>query len=331
MGGEQLAYVATWLASARLVFGDRPKNTTWRRLAAAVDAASADRCYTAANLERYYGELLPQLSDKAQAAAAAAARDDAWNDVAIMERDTVLLHSLREAAEAEEAAASAEGREPRAVVGVVGESHVEGMLQLAASAAVSALPTGGVVLGADKLEALEPLMAESAVEGEGSTEARLAARACLEMVTAMRCNPEVVEDMQETLGDVMSTDEGAEAYAGAFWLYGEALPGCAAGPAGVPPEVADELRCAWPQGSDSDGLDALRAMRPAEGGAGFCRVATEYEGVAWAVPSAPPVVKAAMESEAATPEAPTEAPGEAPATPTQDAEAAVSPFQDVVV
>ena len=62
MGGEQLAYVATWLASARLVFGDRPKNTTWRRLAAAVDAASADRCYTAANLERYYGELLPQLS-----------------------------------------------------------------------------------------------------------------------------------------------------------------------------------------------------------------------------------------------------------------------------
>ena len=194
MGGEQLAYVTAWLSGAKLVFGDRPKKETWRRLMRVATASSADACFTAANIERYYEEILPQLSDAAREAATAALADDIWRDVAIVERDVVLLHSLREAAEAEEKAAAAEGRDPRPVVGVVGEAHVEGILRHAAATAVAGLPTGGVMLAADELEPLAPLVGDGG-DGDGGDsgmdgEEALVARACLEMVTAMRCNPE---------------------------------------------------------------------------------------------------------------------------------------------
>ena len=76
----------------------------------------------------------------------------------------------------------------------MGEAHVEGILRHAAATAVAGLPTGGVMLAADELEPLAPLVGDGG-DGDGGDsgmdgEEALVARACLEMVTAMRCNPE---------------------------------------------------------------------------------------------------------------------------------------------
>ena len=69
--------------------------------------------------------------------------------------------------------------------------------------------------------------------------------------------------------------------------YGAALPGCAAGPASLPPALADELRSAWPRGSDADGLEELRALRPGAGGPGYAQAPEDVGGARWAVPGPP--------------------------------------------
>jgi hypothetical protein len=90
---EQVAYVATLVTNAPLVYGDRPKATTFKRLfasatAAQLDAAFATQC--AANYDSLTGHE----------PAAEPAADDCFERYVLRERDAFLYHSLRSEAKA---------------------------------------------------------------------------------------------------------------------------------------------------------------------------------------------------------------------------------------
>ena len=55
--GEQLAYIAAFATGAKLIFGDRPKDITYRRLAALATSVQLDEAF-GIQCEEHYRELL---------------------------------------------------------------------------------------------------------------------------------------------------------------------------------------------------------------------------------------------------------------------------------
>lgn len=117
--GEQLAYVAALAVDADLVYGDRPKRTTFERLYCLTTLADLDQAFGLAAWYNYLEQLSDGPPDRGQVY-----RDSVFERIMIHERDAVLCDTLRRAAQS--AAATRPGS---CVVGVVGAAHVQGIRQ----------------------------------------------------------------------------------------------------------------------------------------------------------------------------------------------------------
>jgi hypothetical protein len=104
MYGEQLAAVAALTVGARLVYGDLPKDVTFRRLLHRCSAVELDRSFghrSAQNFASLLGQDIPSLPD------------DGAERVLMADRECALCHSI-------EAAAIGTAGSGRGVVAVVG-------------------------------------------------------------------------------------------------------------------------------------------------------------------------------------------------------------------
>jgi hypothetical protein len=109
-------YAAAFAVDARLVFGDRPKETTYRRLLSCPTLAELDETFGNQS-ERNYRLLLPE--DHPLAAVPPMPAHDKFEQICIHERDEILTHTIRlEASNAEGAGE---------VVAVLGADHVPGV------------------------------------------------------------------------------------------------------------------------------------------------------------------------------------------------------------
>ena len=114
-------YAAAFAVDARLVFGDRPKEVTYRRLVSTPTLAELDETF-ARQSARNYRLLLPESHEHATLPEPDASAD-AFERVCIEERDAVLAHTIYEEA-------TMEGLPPGEVVAVVGSDHLAGVERL---------------------------------------------------------------------------------------------------------------------------------------------------------------------------------------------------------
>ena len=231
---EQVALVAALVRNAPLVFGDRPKEVTFRRLfaesEAELDAAFGAQCASNFASLQAGGEAPPP------------AAPDAFERVVLRERDLVMFDSLR--AEARAAGAG------RSVVGILGSAHLAEVCRLFRE-------SGGFSDDVDHLLTSPPPPAG----------ARGVRRALLERLLCLRVPEEVVAEAEAALGAVPVEDQAdfmatRELYGSPRMLLAmlskEDLPSVAMGRGGT------DL---WAL------LQPLRDARPVNGGAGFSAAA----------------------------------------------------------
>jgi hypothetical protein len=111
---EHLAYVAAMSVEAGLVFGDRPKMVTYRRMLCCPSIADLDAAFGIQCWSNYHDLFSDTALEKTS--------DVLTEKILFQERDAVLLKSLHEA--------SVNAGEGHTIVGVVGASHVPGMTKL---------------------------------------------------------------------------------------------------------------------------------------------------------------------------------------------------------
>jgi hypothetical protein len=249
---EQVALVAALARNAPLVFGDRPKEATFRRLASAsaveLDAALGRQCV--ANFE----SLLPAPPIWHAQECDGRGGDDVFERVVLRERDAVLADSLR--AEARLAGAG------RAVVGVLGSAHLAEVGRLLAAAA------GGFADDVEHL--LEEPAEDPPTEG--------VRRALLERLLALRMPEEVAAEAQTALGALPPGEMAA--YSATMELYGSSRMLLAT----LSPQQLPTFACAAGGVDLWAALQPLRDARPSNGGCGFSEQALAVARAGYSVP-----------------------------------------------
>eukprot|EP00873_Tetraselmis_striata_P027661 jgi/Tetstr1/447925/TSEL_035233.t2 len=277
--GEQLAYIAAFAVGATLVYGDRSKDITYKRLLSIpsiedLDVAFADQ--SAANyLEMINGSPPPVTEYKV------------FTQVMMAEREAVLCSAMADAA-----AKSGPGS---CVVGVVGNAHMDGMQRMwhsgqwrpmldqalavpdvapAAPAAQASTASPSSSFFQDVVEEAPPTPSffqdveeeEEVCSKPSSSDATQPSagvkRALLECAVRLYCPPAVVADLQNVLGPVPPEEE--EAYSLTHELYGSPRMLMAVLPEELLPQVCAGLNTdMWQL------LAPLRALRPVNGGPGY--------------------------------------------------------------
>jgi hypothetical protein len=230
---EHLAYVSALSVDADLVFGDRPKLTTYQRMLfhptlADLDAAFGLQC--ASN----YHDLLSEdpLAKTSQ---------NLTGKILFEERDAVLLKSLHD----ESLKVGSDG----IVVGVVGSSHVPGMSRLWKEDSWQRISQDATDIPGRKAEDEEPK----------SFGVR---RALFDGVIRLTCRPDVSYDAAMTLGPPPAAS--MDAYELTSELYGSTRMLLATLDREQLKKVCSGWRCdPW------EFLEPLRNVRPSNGGPGY--------------------------------------------------------------
>lgn len=228
---EHLAYVAALSVGAGLMFGDRPKMVTYRRMLccpslADLDAAFAIQCWSNYH-DLFSGTALEKTSDVLT------------EKILFQERDAVMLKSLHEA--------SVNAGEGNTVVGVVGGSHVSGMEKLWDSNSWKDIATQA-----------------AQVPGPVNEDPRQFGirRALFDAVIRLTCRDDVSMDAAMTLGP--PPPEAMDAYELTSELYGTTRMLLATLPREKLEMVCSGWRCdPW------EFLEPVRNVRAANGGPGY--------------------------------------------------------------
>lgn len=228
---EHLAYVAALSVGAGLMFGDRPKMVTYRRMLccpslADLDAAFAIQCWSNYH-DLFSGTALEKTSDVLT------------EKILFQERDAVMLKSLHEA--------SVNAGEGNTVVGVVGGSHVSGMEKLWDSNSWKDIATQA-----------------AQVPGPVDEDPRQFGirRALFDAVIRLTCRDDVSMDAAMTLGP--PPPEAMDAYELTSELYGTTRMLLATLPREKLEMVCSGWRCdPW------EFLEPVRDVRAANGGPGY--------------------------------------------------------------
>ena len=237
---EVLVYAAAFAVGASVVYGDRPKAVTYRRLMASPTLAELDSTF-AKQSERNYRLLLP--NDHPIASKANERTHDCFERIIIDERDTVLASTIRECADKVE--------EGQKVVAVVGVDHVEGISR---------------IIG-DKVE--DQTAYEQAMKTPGGTPDALGVRIALtQRLMGLRCAPALVDDVMRTLNPDVGSLQGQDATD--FELVSEVYSSARMLMACVEDkEVLDAVIGGFKCDFSEDVLAPIRAVRPCNGGKGY--------------------------------------------------------------
>ena len=247
---EALVYAAAFAVEARLVFGDRPKEATYRRLVSTPTLRELDETFGNQSA-RNYRLLLPE-DDPKFVAPEIKPENDAFQRVCIDERDTILSHTIYEEAVAEGV--------PGAVVAVVGSDHLAGVEKRWEEMVNS----GGSSRASD--EEIEDLLQapETSQEHIGS---RLA---IMQRLLGLRCTESLVTDAFEALDQDMNKLQGDEiiAFNATAEIYG--APRMLLAAAGETDMEAFECAVGSAKGCDfMETLLPMRQVRPVNGGVGW--------------------------------------------------------------
>ncbi|GBF99338.1 hypothetical protein Rsub_11750 [Raphidocelis subcapitata] len=244
--GEQLAYVAALATGAKLAFGDRPKEITYKRLLALPSPAQLDDAY-AREVLRQYCEVLGD----APPPEAAYARD-AVDGIMMAEREAVMIAVASELA----AAGAAEGGGGVALV--VGSAHLPGIRALWESGEWRATVAAPAVASSPLLAAPPLGPAEASAPGAG------ARRGMLDALMLLSVPEEVLRDMDLYLPPVPEDQELERQYA--FELYSSQRMQLAT----LPPQLLERVVSGPAKGERFGGvLEPLRRLRPVNGGPGW--------------------------------------------------------------
>lgn len=257
---EALVYAATFAVDARLVFGDRPKETTYRRLVSCPTLSELDQTFGNQST-RNYRLLLPE--DHPEAAIPPPKEDDMFEKVCISERDTILAHTIRE-----EAAADGKSGE---VVAVVGADHLPGV-EKEWEAMVS---SGGATVGEEAMAEL--LRAPETVSDDIGV--RLA---IMQRLLGLRCTESLVADANAALDADLAALEGDDiiAFNASSEIYGSArmLLACC-----EDRKVFDAVVSGVEKSDFQKELQPMTDVRPSKGGAGWSEDALVWLRTAAAV------------------------------------------------
>jgi hypothetical protein len=240
---EVLVYAAAFTVGASVVFGDRPKAVTYKRLMKTPTLAELDGTF-AAQSERNYRLLLP--NEHPLAGKANARSYDFFERVIIDERNCVLASSIRECVDK---VAAGEG-----VVAVIGVDHIEGVSRIYKDKFASAEN--------------EAKAEEVSIVPEGVPDAPGVRIALAQRLMGLRCPPALVDDVMRTLStDVQSLSASDLAdFELVSEVYGSArmLMACV-----EDKEVLDAVIGGFKCDFSDVALEPLRAIRPSNGGRGY--------------------------------------------------------------
>ena len=247
---EALVYAAAFAVDARLVFGDRPKETTYRRLVSTPTLAELDQTF-ATQSARNYRLLLPE-NDPAFAVPRVSGENDAFQRVCIEERDTILAHTIYEEA-------CAEGI-PGTVVAVVGSDHLNGVTLRWREMVESS--------GESRASASE---IENLLTSPETTREHVGARlAIMQRLLGLRCTESLVADAFIALETDMNKLVGDEiiAFNATSEIYG--APRMLLAAAGEADQEAFDCAVGSAKNGDfRETLAPMRAVRPVNGGVGW--------------------------------------------------------------
>jgi hypothetical protein len=239
---EHLAYVAALSVDANLVFGDRPKMVTYRRMLCCPTLADLDAAFGIQCWSNYHDILSDTQLEKNS--------DVLTEKILFQERDAVLLKSLHDAS-IQVGGLNGEipdGQDQEAmVVGVVGSSHIPGMAKLWDTGSWT-----GIAAHATEIPAA--LDEDPRIFG--------IRRALFDAVIRMTCRGDVSMDAAMTLGP--PPPEAMDAYELTSELYGSTRMLLAT----LSKEQLEMVCSGW-NCSPWEFLEPLRRVRPSNGGQGY--------------------------------------------------------------
>uniref|UniRef100_A0A383WDL8 Uncharacterized protein n=1 Tax=Tetradesmus obliquus TaxID=3088 RepID=A0A383WDL8_TETOB len=264
--GEQLAYIAALASGSQLLFGDRPKDITYKRLFDCPSLAELDAAF-AAEVAAVHSANLLQLTqpDEQQAAVwqqqwqqhqQQLSQTCVWN-IMMREREAVMLGVIDQVCS--KGLEVPPGASQPTVALVVGSAHLPGLEELWNNASWQG------VVGPDGLSSSSsPVMQAPRVDHEAMQQPGAGAkRGLLEAVLQLSVPPEVLQDVQDVLPPV--PDEQAEAQQITYEIYSTFRMQLAA----LPEPLLQEVCGAVKGTSLQQLLQPLRAMRPVNGGPGW--------------------------------------------------------------
>lgn len=240
---EVLVYAAAFAVGASVVYGDRPKAVTYRRLMAAPTVQELDATF-AKQSERNYRLLLPE--DHPLAKKANERTHDCFERIIIDERDRVLASTIRECADKVDANGT--------VVAVVGVDHIQGVAKIYK----------------DKLETSknEAEVQEIMKTPEGTPDAPGVRIALAQRLMGLRCPPALVDDVMRTLSADVQALQGSDAsdfeFVSEVYSSARMLMACV-----EDKEVLDSVIGGFKCDFSKDVLGPIRAVRPSNGGKGY--------------------------------------------------------------
>lgn len=237
---EHLAYIAAFAVGADLVFGDRPKGITYKRMLHCPSLEDLDAAFALQSAANYHDLVAHMQVPKDLYSPSLTER------ILIQERDAVMLQSMHDA--------SVAAGDNSLVVGVVGSSHLGGMQQLWKGDAWRDVIENEKVLDV-------PVGATTSSEGETPAKSGVR-RALFDGVIRLTCRADVSTDISETLDP--PTGEALEAYLMTSEIYGSSRMLLATLNEDQLAEVCGGWRCdMW------EVLQPLRSVRPVNGGKGY--------------------------------------------------------------
>ena len=239
---EVLVYAAAFAVGATVIYGDRPKAVTYKRLMATPTLEELDGTF-AAQSERNYRLLLPE--DHPLAAKANERVDDCFERIIIDERDRVMASTIKECAEK---------TDDGTVVAVIGVDHIAGVSRIYR----------------DNFAAAEndAKIAELNAAPEGAPDSMGVRVALAQRLMGLRCPPALVDDVMRTLSwDVQNL---SAADANEFELVSEVygsprmLMACV-----EDKKLLDAVIGGFKCDYSEEVLAPVRAVRPINGGKGY--------------------------------------------------------------
>ncbi|GLI71608.1 hypothetical protein VaNZ11_016873 [Volvox africanus] len=260
--GEQLAYIGAFTTGAPLVFGDRPKDITYRRLFGMTTILHLDQGFSYAAVQNYRTFLglppLPYDPDNLPVT----------EQIMMQEREAVMLKVVHQLCHNSLPQQHLEAGRPRDLALVVGSAHLAGLEYLWRSGRWREVVGSGNVnqpLTASQLLAAPP-PSSSDTPDEPQYGLR---RGLMEALLRLSVTKQVLSDLESVLGPV--PEQQMQSYTSVQEVYGAFRMQLASLPRDLLERLVEGLGCTF-----YEILQPLRDIRPMNGGPGYSQDMVMY-------------------------------------------------------
>ncbi|GIL63448.1 hypothetical protein Vafri_17499 [Volvox africanus] len=260
--GEQLAYIGAFTTGAPLVFGDRPKDITYRRLFGMTTIPQLDQGFSYAAVQNYRTFLgLPPLPYEPD-------NLPVTEQIMMQEREAVMLKVVHQLCHNSLPQQHLEAGQPRDLALVVGSAHLAGLEYLWRSGRWREVVGSGNVN--QPLTASQLLTAPPPSDAEIQDEPQYGVRrGLMEAMLRLSVTKEVLSDIESVLGPV--PERQMPSYTAIQEVYGALRMQLASLPHDLLERLVEGLGCSF-----YEVLQPLRDIRPLNGGPGYSQDMVMY-------------------------------------------------------